>query len=45
MLHTLVKALEVNRLSKINLKEIVKNNELFDEMELYCHAYIRKAKQ
>ena len=45
MLHTLSKALEKNQLSKINLKEIVNNNQLFDEMELYCHNYIRKAKQ
>ena len=45
MLHTLATALETSLLGQINMKTLISNNLLMDEMENYLHSYIRKARK
>jgi len=44
MLHNLATALETNKLGQINMKTLVNNSLLIDEMENYLHSYIRNAR-
>jgi hypothetical protein len=45
MLHTMATALETTKLGQINMKALVNNSLLMDDMENYLHSYIRKARQ